>query len=63
METSLRTAEAAMFDWSIGFMLALALFACAALAVATRYHTDHPLVDLLRWMDSHPWFDRLHHRH
>jgi len=52
-----------MFDWSIGFMLALALFACAALAVATRYHTDHPLADLLHWMYSHPWFDRRHHRH
>jgi hypothetical protein len=52
-----------MFDSSTGFMLVLALFACAALAVATRYRTDHPLVDLVRWIEARHWFDRLHHRH
>ncbi|WP_158244245.1 hypothetical protein [Trinickia dabaoshanensis] len=48
---------------SIGMMLALALFACAALALSTRYRTDHPLVDLTRWVHGRHWFDRLHHRH
>jgi hypothetical protein len=52
-----------MFDSSTGFMLVLALFACTALAVATRYRTDHPLADLVRWIEAHHWFDRLHHRH
>ena len=49
-----------MFDSSIGLMLLLILFACAALAMATRYRTDHPVGDLLRWMHAHDW---LHHRH
>lgn len=52
-----------MFDSSIGFMLVLALFACAALALATRYRTDHPLADLMHWMEARHWLDRLHHRH
>lgn len=55
--------ENAMFDSSMGLMLVLTLFACAALAMATRYRTDHPLADLMRWMHAHDWFDRLHHRH
>jgi hypothetical protein len=49
-----------MLDSSIGWMLLLALIACAALAVATRYRTDHPLADLVRWMHAQRW---LHHRH
>lgn len=48
-----------MPDSSIGLMLVLAIFVCAALALATRYHTDHPLHDLLRWIDEH----RMHRRH
>jgi hypothetical protein len=52
-----------MFDSSIGFLLVLALFACAALAVATRYRTDHPFADLMHWMQARHWLDRLHHRH
>lgn len=52
-----------MFDMSSGFMLVLALFVGAALVVATRYRTDHPLTDLMRWIESHHWLDRLHHRH
>lgn len=51
-----------MFDSSI-LMLVLMLFACAALAMSTRYRTDHPLADLMRWMHARDWFDRLHHRH
>lgn len=52
-----------MFHSSIGFMLALAIFACAALALSTLYRTDHPLADLMRWMHAHHWLDRPHHRH
>ena len=52
-----------MFDSSIGFVLPLALIACVALALATRYRTDHPFADLKRWMQGHDWLDRLHHRH
>ncbi|HEX7685183.1 MAG TPA: hypothetical protein VF446_16875 [Trinickia sp.] len=52
-----------MFDSSIGFVLALAFFACAALALSTRYHTDHPFTDLMRWFHAHHESDRLHHRH
>jgi hypothetical protein len=56
-------AEIIMFDSSMGLMLALALFACVALMLSTRYRTDHPLADLMRWVHAHHWFDRLHHRH
>lgn len=52
-----------MFDSSIGLMLLLILFACAAFAMATRYRTDHPLTDLMHWVHAHHWLDRLHHRH
>jgi hypothetical protein len=52
-----------MPDSSTGFMLALAVFVCAALALATRYHTDHPLHDLLHWLRAHHWLDGLHRRH
>lgn len=50
-----------MFDSSVGLMLTLALFACVALVLSTRYRTDHPLADLMRWVHAHHWFDRLHH--
>ena len=52
-----------MFDSSFAMVLLLALAACAALAVATRYHTDHPVADLRHWVQAHHWLDRLHHRH
>ena len=52
-----------MPDSSTGLMLALAIFSCAALALATRYHTDHPLKDLLHWLAEHHWLDRMHGRH
>ncbi|WP_162877971.1 hypothetical protein [Trinickia diaoshuihuensis] len=52
-----------MFDSSFAMVLFLALAACAALAVATRYHTDHPVADLMHWVQAHHWLDRLHHRH
>lgn len=52
-----------MLESSIGWVLLLALAACIALALATRYRTDHPLADLMRWMHAHDWLDRLHHRH
>lgn len=56
--------EVLMFiDPSIGLVLLLALVACIALAAATRYRTDHPLTDLMRWVHAHDWLDRLHHRH
>jgi hypothetical protein len=55
--------EIIMFDVSTGLMLALAVFVCAALALATRYHTDHPLNDLLHWFSEHHWLDRMHRRH
>jgi len=34
--------------------------ALAALAVSTRYRTDHPLADLIRWAHAHHW---PRHRH
>lgn len=52
-----------MFASSIGWVLSLALAACIALALATRYRTDHPLADLKRLMRASDWLDRLHHRH
>jgi hypothetical protein len=52
-----------MFDSSAGLVLALALFVCAALALATRYHTDHPVNDLRHWFSAHHWLDRMRHRH
>jgi hypothetical protein len=54
------TLGAAMFDSSIGLLLLLAVFACAALAVSTRYRTDHPLADLMRWAHAHHWMHRRH---
>jgi hypothetical protein len=56
--------EFVMLDSSVGLMLALAIFVCAALALATRYHTDHPLNDLVHWFSAHHhWLDRMHRRH
>lgn len=55
--------EVIMLDSSIGFMLLLTLFVCAALVVATRYQTEHPLSDLWRWIGEHHWLDRMHRRH
>ncbi|HEV3106297.1 MAG TPA: hypothetical protein VGZ01_11465 [Trinickia sp.] len=52
-----------MLDSSTVFLLMLALFVGAALALATRYHTDHPLDDLVRWMGEHHWLDWMRHRH
>lgn len=56
------TAEVIMLD-SIGFMLGLALFVCVALALATRYETEHPLHDLAHWVGEHHWLDWMHRRH
>ncbi|GLU35359.1 hypothetical protein WKR88_27855 [Trinickia caryophylli] len=47
-----------MADSSMSLMLLLAVFVGAALALATRYHTDHPLHDLMRWIDEHHWHRR-----
>jgi hypothetical protein len=55
--------EVIMFDSSAALVLALALFVCAALALATRYHTDHPVNDLRHWFSAHHWLDRMRHRH
>jgi hypothetical protein len=49
-----------MPDSTIGFMLALGLFVCAAFLVATRYQTEHPLTDLRRWLGAHHWLHRRH---
>lgn len=54
--------EAVMYDTSIGSMLMVVLFVCVALALATRYQTEHPLHDLRRWFDAHHWLGR-RHRH
>ncbi|MGG1944524.1 hypothetical protein AB1286_06920 [Trinickia sp. NRRL B-1857] len=52
-----------MSDSSIVMVLVLAFLTAAALAVATRYHTDRPVTDLMHWIQARHWFDRLHHRH
>jgi hypothetical protein len=49
-----------MPDSTLGFMLALAAFVCAAFLVATRYQTEHPLTDLRRWLGAHHWPHRRH---
>lgn len=55
--------EAIMPESSIGFMLMLAIFVGIAMALATRYHTDHPLSDLRHWFGAHHRLGRTHRRH
>jgi hypothetical protein len=55
--------EAIMPESSIGLMLMLAVFVGIAMALATRYHTDHPLSDLRRWLGDHHRVGRTHRRH
>jgi len=55
--------EAIMPESSIGFMLMLAIFVGIAMALATRYHTDHPLSDLRHWLGAHHRTGRTHRRH
>jgi hypothetical protein len=54
--------EIIMPNASLDLMLALAAFVCVAFAVATRYHTDHPLNDLLRWISARHWLHGVHRR-
>ncbi|MEA3117203.1 MAG: hypothetical protein QOI13_473 [Paraburkholderia sp.] len=52
-----------MSNASLDLMLALAVFVCAAFTLATRYHTDHPFNDLLRWISARHWLHGVHRRH
>ncbi|MEA3121507.1 MAG: hypothetical protein QOH33_1062 [Paraburkholderia sp.] len=52
-----------MSNASLDLMLALAVFVCAAFTLATRYHTDHPFNDLLRWINARHWLHGVHRRH
>jgi len=54
--------EIAMPQSLTGFMMALAIYVCVALLAATRYRTEHPIQELMRWMHAHHLLDRIHRK-